>query len=62
MAAPAPAGPSSSVDTSLNVLALAKGLLADQLRRPATLFGLLAAVAFVAYRLGRRASGRKLRS
>ena len=48
-AAPAP---------SLNALSLVKGVIADQLSDPVKLVGLLATVAFIAYRIGRRASGR----
>jgi hypothetical protein len=54
-----PAPPSSSAaGPSLDALALAKGLITDQLSSPAKLLGLLAVVAFVAYRLGRRAATR----
>lgn len=42
-------------DSSLNALSLAKGMLTDQLSSPGKLVVLLAAVAFCAYRLGRRA-------
>lgn len=60
---PAPSAPSaqsapsppSQPDNSLNALSLAKGMLTDQLSNPGKLIGLLAAVAFGAYRLGRRA-------
>ncbi|WP_105034664.1 SRPBCC family protein [Cryobacterium aureum] len=48
-AAPAP---------SLDALSLVKGVIADQLADPVKLLGLLATVAFIAYRIGRRASGR----
>ncbi|GEP26561.1 MULTISPECIES: SRPBCC family protein [Cryobacterium] len=48
-AAPAP---------SLDALSLVKGVIADQLSDPVKLVGLLATVAFIAYRIGRRASGR----
>ncbi len=44
--------------TSLNALTLAKGMLADQLSHPGKLIGLLAGVAFLAYRVG-RAAGRR---
>lgn len=44
--------------TSLNALTLARGLLADQLSNPGKLIGLLAGVAFLAYRLGRGAGRR----
>jgi carbon monoxide dehydrogenase subunit G len=42
-------------DSSLNALSLAKGMVTDQLSSPGKLVVLLAAVAFCAYRLGRRA-------
>lgn len=42
-------------DSSLNALSLAKGMVTDQLSSPGKLAVLLAAVAFCAYRLGRRA-------
>ncbi len=72
-AAPAPTGSQASpppmsrplqhqaprtADTSLNALDLAKGMLADQLSNPGKLIGLLAGVAFLAYRIG-RAVGRR---
>ncbi|TFD82786.1 SRPBCC family protein [Cryobacterium fucosi] len=47
-----------TADTSLNALALAKGMLADQLSNPGKLIGLLVGVAFLAYRVG-RAVGRR---
>lgn len=47
--------PASLPDNSLDALSLAKGMLTDQLSNPGKLVGLLAAVAFCAYRLGRRA-------
>jgi len=54
-----PTSPSASLpDNSLNVLSLAKGMVTDQLSSPGKLVGLLAAVAFCAYRLGRRAGRR----
>lgn len=43
---------------SLDALSLVKGVIADQLADPVKLLGLLATVAFIAYRIGRRASGR----
>ena len=43
---------------SLDALSLVKGVIADQLGDPVKLLGLLATVAFIAYRIGRRASGR----
>ncbi|SDK15261.1 hypothetical protein SAMN05216282_103125 [Cryobacterium psychrotolerans] len=48
-AAPAP-------DTSLDAFAFAKGMITDQLSSPPKLLGLLAAVAFIAYRIGRHGS------
>lgn len=42
-------------DNSLNALSLAKGMVTDQLSSPGKLVVLVAAVAFCAYRLGRRA-------
>ncbi|MET4587076.1 SRPBCC family protein [Pseudarthrobacter sp. PvP022] len=57
---PAPSPPSQP-DNSLNALSLAKGMLTDQLSNPGKLIGLLAAVAFCAYRLGRRAGLRSRR-
>ncbi|MFF1383455.1 SRPBCC family protein [Arthrobacter sp. NPDC058288] len=53
--APSPSSPLSQPDNSLNALSLARGMLTDQLSNPGKLIGLLAAVAFCAYRLGRRA-------
>jgi carbon monoxide dehydrogenase subunit G len=57
-----PTSPSASLpDNSLNALSLAKGIVTDQLSSPGKLIGLiglLAAVAFCAYRLGRRAGRR----
>lgn len=52
---PSAPSPRSQPDNSLNALSLAKGMLTDQLSSPGKLIGLLAAVAFCAYRLGRRA-------
>lgn len=59
----APGSPSAPLsaslpDNSLNALSLAKGMVTDQLSSPGKLIGLLAAVAFCAYRLGRRAGRR----
>jgi carbon monoxide dehydrogenase subunit G len=51
----------SSPDNSLNALSLVKGMVTDQLSSPGKLVGLLAAVAFCAYRLGRRAGLRSSR-
>jgi carbon monoxide dehydrogenase subunit G len=53
--------PASSPDNSLNALSLVKGMVTDQLSSPGKLVGLLAAVAFCAYRLGRRAGLRSSR-
>ncbi|ABK03414.1 carbon monoxide dehydrogenase subunit G [Arthrobacter sp. PvP102] len=52
---PSAPSPPSQPDNSLNALLLAKRMLNDQLSNPGKLIGLLAAVAFCAYRLGRRA-------
>jgi uncharacterized protein len=59
-----PSAPSSASlpDDSLNALSLAKGMVTDQLNSPGKLVGLLAAVAFCAYRLGRRAGLRSGRT
>ncbi|TFD68929.1 SRPBCC family protein [Cryobacterium ruanii] len=43
---------------SLDAMSLVKGVITDQLADPVKLLGLLATVAFIAYRIGRRASGR----
>ncbi|MDJ0337393.1 SRPBCC family protein [Cryobacterium sp. PH31-O1] len=43
---------------SLDAMSLVKGVITDQLGDPVKLLGLLATVAFIAYRIGRRASGR----
>jgi carbon monoxide dehydrogenase subunit G len=56
--APAPRAPQAAAESSLNALDLAKGIVLDQLSSLPKLLGVLAAVAFVAYRLGRRAGGR----
>ena len=54
---PAPTStPAPAADTSLDALAFAKGMISDQLSSPPKLLGLLAAVAFIAYRIGRRGS------
>jgi carbon monoxide dehydrogenase subunit G len=61
-AASAPAAPrpaTAPAETSLNAFALAQGILADQLKSPAKLAGLIAAVASVAFFLGRLSRGRK---
>ncbi|WP_104192889.1 SRPBCC family protein [Cryobacterium sp. Y82] len=42
---------------SLDAMSLVKGVITDQLADPVKLLGLLATVAFIAYRIGRRASG-----
>lgn len=42
---------------SLDAMSLVKGVISDQLSDPVKLLGLLATVAFIAYRIGRRASG-----
>lgn len=53
-----PASPKTeSPETSLNAVALVTGMIMDRLT-PAKLLGLLAGVAYVAYRLGRRAESR----
>ncbi len=56
--APAPRAPQPAAETSLNALDLARGIVMDQLSSLPKLLGVLAAVAFVAYRIGRRAGGR----
>ncbi|MDJ0349061.1 SRPBCC family protein [Cryobacterium sp. PH29-G1] len=43
---------------SLDAMSLVKGVIADQLSDPVKLLALLSTVAFIAYRIGRRASGR----
>ena len=43
---------------SLDAMTLVKGVITDQLSDPVKLLGLLATVAFIAYQIGRRASGR----
>lgn len=58
-AAPAPRPTqAAAAESSLNALDLAKGIVLDQLSSLPKLLGVIAAVAFVAYRLGRRAGGR----
>jgi hypothetical protein len=59
-----PSAPSSASlpDNSLSALSLAKRMVTDQLYSPGKLVGLLAAVAFCAYRLGRRAGLRSGRT
>lgn len=52
-----PAAPAAG--TSLNAMSLARGMIMDQLSSPAKLLALVAAVACVAYRLGRGGSRRK---
>jgi carbon monoxide dehydrogenase subunit G len=62
-AASAPASlPASTADNSLDALAVAKGMIAQQLNSPGKVLGLLAAVAVCAYRFGRRAGLRQARS
>ncbi|TFC64685.1 carbon monoxide dehydrogenase [Cryobacterium sp. TMT2-15-1] len=56
--APASRAPRPGAETSLNALDLAKGIVMDQLSSLPRLLGVIAAVAFVAYRIGRRAGGR----
>ena len=56
--ATAPRAPQPAAETSLNALDLARGIVMDQLSSLPKLLGVLAAVAFVAYRIGRRAGGR----
>lgn len=57
--APAPRPPqAATAESSLNALDLAKGIIMDQLSSLPKLLGVIAAVAFVAYRIGRRAGGR----
>ena len=56
--APAPHASQPAAESSLNALDLAKGIVLDQLSSLPKLLGTLAAVAFVAYRIGRRAGGR----
>lgn len=58
-----PSAPSSvsSSGNSLDALALVKGMVTGQLNSPGKVLGLLAAVAFCAYRLGRRAGLRSAR-
>jgi carbon monoxide dehydrogenase subunit G len=51
------APPAPAAAPSLDALSLIKGVIADQLSDPVKLLGLLAAVAFIAYRIGRRTSG-----
>lgn len=54
-----PAAPKTeSAETSLNAVALVTGMVMDWLT-PGKLLGILAGVAYVAYRLGRRAESRK---
>jgi uncharacterized protein len=48
--------PSPSAGSSLNGLAVAKRVIAHKLGSAATFLGLLAAVAFIAFKLGRKAS------
>ncbi|WP_394768039.1 SRPBCC family protein [Lacisediminihabitans sp.] len=58
----APAAPragSAPADNSLNAFSLAKGMIADQLKDPGKLIGALAAVASIAFFLGRLSRGRR---
>ena len=55
---PSPAAADTDDDGGLDVLPLAGRILAERLRDPRALLGLLAVVALVAYRLGRRGSRR----
>ncbi|WP_104102119.1 SRPBCC family protein [Cryobacterium sp. M96] len=59
--APTSRAPQPPAETSLNALDLAKGIVMDQLSSLPRLLGVIAAVAFVAYWIGRRAGGRKTR-
>jgi len=54
----APSRPAPQAAPSLNAMTLAKGVIADQLADPVKLLGLLATVAFIAYRIGRYVAGR----
>ncbi|TFC65918.1 SRPBCC family protein [Cryobacterium sp. TMT2-4] len=56
--APTSRAPQPPAETSLNALDLAKGIVMDQLSSLPRLLGVIAAVAFVAYWIGRRAGGR----
>ncbi|TFC40301.1 carbon monoxide dehydrogenase [Cryobacterium sp. TMT1-62] len=56
--APTSRAPQPPAETSLNALDLAKGIVVDQLSSLPRLLGVIAAVAFVAYWIGRRAGGR----
>ncbi|TFD33326.1 SRPBCC family protein [Cryobacterium cryoconiti] len=56
--APASRPPQPAAESSLNALDLARGIVLDQLSSLPKLLGVIAAVAFVAYRIGRRAGGR----
>jgi len=49
-----PPPPAAAVESSLDALTLARGMIMERLGNPATLLGLLAVVGFVGYRLGRR--------
>ncbi|TXN31252.1 SRPBCC family protein [Lacisediminihabitans profunda] len=55
----APRASSAPADNSLNAFSLAKGMIADQLKDPAKLIGVLAAVASIAFFLGRLSRGRR---
>ncbi|WP_104194065.1 SRPBCC family protein [Cryobacterium sp. M25] len=56
--APTSRAPQPPAETNLNALDLAKGIVMDQLSSLPRLLGVIAAVAFVAYWIGRRAGGR----
>jgi len=58
---PSRPSPAVQADTGLNAMTVLTGLIRDRLGGPRALFGLLAAVAFVSYCLGRRASRKVLR-
>ena len=60
MTALAPHASQPAAESRLNALDLAKGIVLDQLSSLPKLLDTLAAVAFVAYRIGRRAGGRSV--
>jgi carbon monoxide dehydrogenase subunit G len=62
VSAPEPPSSVPPSDNSLNALSLAKGMITEQFNSPGRRLGLLAAVAFCAYRLGRRAGLRSART
>ena len=51
--------PAAAAESSLNALAFARGMIMDRLSNPATLLGLLVAVGFVGYKLGRHGGARR---